>query len=269
MINSYHFCLGPLFTLISFFFFFFNSSLYKLNKIVRIFCIFLPRICLPKLPSSTIFIIINYLLVFLNFSNLVSDLLFLSPSHSRDLLQSFFFYSSTTVHFALCLSLFIVFKFTQLWFHLWIALRLPPWKRVLKPYWSLENKLSMPQKEHFRHRHPLIVDESCGSLKCFACQKRFKGPAYYCYECRYHLHESCAALPAEIQHFYHSSHSLTLHDIEDDTAVNCDACQETRLGFTYRCYDCDFKNGCLLCEAAERNPIIHSPTPHSHAAAIW
>ena len=99
----------------------------------------------------------------------------------------------------------------------------------------------MPQKEHFRHRHPLIVDESCGPVKCFACQKRFKGPVYYCYECRCHLHESCAALPVEIQHFYHSSHSLTLHDIEDDTAVNCHVCQETRPGFTYRCYDCDFK----------------------------
>lgn len=77
----------------------------------------------------------------------------------------------------------------------------------------------MPQKEHFRHRHPLIVDESCGSVKCFACQKRFKGPAYYCYECR-------------------ERHS---YDIEDDTAVNCDVCQETRPGFTYRCYDRDFK----------------------------
>lgn len=58
----------------------------------------------------------------------------------------------------------------------------------------------MPQKEHFRHRHPLVVDESCGSVKCFACQKRFRGPAYYCYESR-------------------ERHS---YDIEDDTAVNCD-----------------------------------------------
>ena len=122
----------------------------------------------------------------------------------------------------------------------------------------------MPQKEHFRHRHPLIVDESCGSVKCFACQKRFKGPAHYCYECRYHLHESCAALPAEIQHFYHSSHSLTLHDIEDDTAVNCDVCQETRLGFTYRCYDCDFKTDVNCAKLQKEIQLsIHSHHPHA------
>ena len=111
--------------------------------------------------------------------------------------------------------------------------------RNLTDHWRISSQCL--RRNTFRHRHPLIIDESCGSVKCFACQKRFKGPAHYCYECRYHLHESCAALLAEIQHFYRSSHSLTLHDIEDDTTVNCDVCQETRPGFTYRCYDCDFK----------------------------
>ena len=123
---------------------------------------------------------------------------------------------------------------------------------------------------NFSHRHPLMLRSSFQppapsrvsllsllrpkpDKHCSACQKCYEGPAYCCDDCSYYLHESCAGLPFEIQHFYHSSHSLTLHSIEYDTAVNCDMCQESWMGFTYSCNHCDFK---MDIQCAKLQPVI-------------
>lgn len=110
----------------------------------------------------------------------------------------------------------------------------------------------MPQKviDHFNHTHQLVVgfDGAERDERCFACKNLFEGFAYHCSVCKFYLHESCAdlALPAKIQHFYHSSHPLTLHAIGNDETVICDVCKERLMGFTYCCNDCDF-NVDVLC----------------------
>ncbi|KAK7840953.1 hypothetical protein CFP56_016081 [Quercus suber] len=133
---------------------------------------------------------------------------------------------------------------------------------------------------HFSHTHPLMLRSSFqppapsrGSLlsllrpkpdkHCSACQQCYEGPAYCCDDCSYYLHESCAGLPFEIQHFYHSSHSLTLHGIEY-TAVNCNMCQESWMGFTYRCKHCDFK---MDIQCAKLQPVIRLSI-HDHPLTL-
>ncbi len=90
---------------------------------------------------------------------------------------------------------------------------------------------------------------------CSAVQKSFKED----------INKSCAKLPTEIQHFFHSSHSLSLHGIEDNTAVNCDVCQGSWRGFTYRCKDCDFK---MDVECAKLQPEIQLSIHPDHPLTL-
>ena len=90
---------------------------------------------------------------------------------------------------------------------------------------------------------------------CSAVQKSFKED----------INKSCAKLPTEIQHFFHSSHSLSLHGIEDNTAVNCDVCQGSWRGFTYRCKDCDFK---MDVECAKLQPEIQLSIHPNHPLTL-
>uniref|UniRef100_A0A2N9IKR7 Phorbol-ester/DAG-type domain-containing protein n=1 Tax=Fagus sylvatica TaxID=28930 RepID=A0A2N9IKR7_FAGSY len=97
----------------------------------------------------------------------------------------------------------------------------------------------MGKIKHSCHNYPLFPDDDDFSLKILFSTED--------------INKSSAELPAEIQHFFHSSHSLALHAIEGNAAVNCDVCQGSWRGFTYRCKDCDFK---MDVECAKLQPEI-------------
>ena len=112
--------------------------------------------------------------------------------------------------------------------------------------------------EHFSHKHRLLLNKSDFDFHhtCAACLRYLNGYIYCCDDCGYYLHEICAKLEEEIEHFRHP-HSLKLHRIEDDGAFNCDLCQKSCLGFIYRCIDCNFKMDLLCSFKSEIQLPIH------------
>ncbi|KAF7145511.1 hypothetical protein RHSIM_Rhsim04G0096500 [Rhododendron simsii] len=81
------------------------------------------------------------------------------------------------------------------------------------------------------HEHPFTLfnednGNSRGDQKCCACGKQILGPSL-----------SCAELPGEIQHPFHTPHPLILRKTP---FLTCDACSRTCTGFSYGCRGCDF-----------------------------
>ena len=73
--------------------------------------------------------------------------------------------------------------------------------------------------EHLSHKHRLQLKYDKSHKECAACLDYLYGDIYCCYDCRYNLHEECAKLEDEIEHFHHSFQSLKLHGI--DVTFNC------------------------------------------------
>ncbi|KAK3428966.1 hypothetical protein EUGRSUZ_E00386 [Eucalyptus grandis] len=117
------------------------------------------------------------------------------------------------------------------------------------------------QTDHFGHRHPLTLrlrDDEDDSFKCRACDEsieRCLGPVYGCEQCKYFLHESCAELPLEREHFYHEEHPLKLQVAKYH---NCALCGNRIEGYTYRCEQCDFDLDVLCSEKSEEDRVFCS-----------
>lgn len=74
---------------------------------------------------------------------------------------------------------------------------------------------------------------------CDACVRPISTPYYNCSECHLVLHKSCAELPSEIQHPFHTIHRLIL---QKTSLFKCDACGRYCNGFSYGCHTgrCNF-----------------------------
>ncbi|KAL3737934.1 hypothetical protein ACJRO7_019456 [Eucalyptus globulus] len=110
------------------------------------------------------------------------------------------------------------------------------------------------QTDNFGHRHPLTLrlrDDEDDIFKCRACDERCLGPVYGCEQCKYFLHESCAELPLEREHFYHEQHPLKLQVAKYH---NCALCGNRIEGYTYRCEQCDFDLDVLCAQMTSMRP---------------
>ncbi|GLT96251.1 hypothetical protein SLE2022_138920 [Rubroshorea leprosula] len=109
----------------------------------------------------------------------------------------------------------------------------------------------MKKLNHFSHPHPLVLveDQEMDSIStiynCSACQERVEGSSYNCSECDFCLHKTCAELPKEINHPFHTSHPLILYDELQYAARGvgfaCNSCQKVKgKEFVYHCSSCEF-----------------------------
>lgn len=92
---------------------------------------------------------------------------------------------------------------------------------------------------HPNHPHPLqMKEEEAGSfVVCNACKYSCVGPSYSCEDCGFHLHESCAQLPQEVENYSLHPHRLTL---KTDHIFRCHTCGSLpRQG---SCFSCDADN---------------------------
>ena len=65
----------------------------------------------------------------------------------------------------------------------------------------------------------------------YGCKKLILDNAYYCKECDYFLHKSCAELNREIKDHIHLEHLLTLN--VGQISLVCDACKKSWDRFNY------------------------------------
>ncbi|GKV41890.1 hypothetical protein SLEP1_g49364 [Rubroshorea leprosula] len=107
---------------------------------------------------------------------------------------------------------------------------------------------------HFSHPHPLVlVEEEIDWISiiyyCSACKERVEGSSYNCSECDFCLHKSCAELPREINHPFHTSHPLILYEKRPNARPRfrswyCNSCRKKyKKGeelFVYHCSSCIF-----------------------------
>ncbi|XVF83599.1 hypothetical protein PTKIN_Ptkin16aG0502300 [Pterospermum kingtungense] len=100
------------------------------------------------------------------------------------------------------------------------------------------------------HPHPLTANHECdGSVHCSGCGEEVSGPYFSCIECAFHLDQSCAKAPSEMNHPFHRKHSLKLQTISpsDEGECVCDLCGKDCKNFFYHCScDLDFHIKCAL-----------------------
>ncbi|GKV51563.1 hypothetical protein SLEP1_g58205 [Rubroshorea leprosula] len=124
------------------------------------------------------------------------------------------------------------------------------------PQFVTEN---FPKRDHhFSHvdEHPLffIQKDLISSNKverlysyCFVCSESLLGNSfYYCPECQFFLHKSCALeeLPLEINHSLHDKHALTLIKSRSPGWWNRPACKFCHYfinAYSYSCSSCEFQ----------------------------
>ncbi|XVE96055.1 hypothetical protein REPUB_Repub02eG0188400 [Reevesia pubescens] len=121
--------------------------------------------------------------------------------------------------------------------------------------------------QHSCHEHPLIFNEKFNKKKdayCMGCRKELlSGPIYRCLECEFDLHRECAELSLEINHPYHSKHSLTLlpNPPDHSETFSCSFCEKDNWeGFVYFCSICFF--GLTLVDVLP--PNITTAMNHQH-----
>uniref|UniRef100_A0A2N9HMM1 Zinc finger PHD-type domain-containing protein n=1 Tax=Fagus sylvatica TaxID=28930 RepID=A0A2N9HMM1_FAGSY len=104
----------------------------------------------------------------------------------------------------------------------------------------------MDHLQHFcDNKHPLVFNQNeRGGWPCYGCRERVYGPSYWCKECGYVHHKSCAELPLGLHHPLHPKHPLILFDMSNYDVKDyskCEVCKEDRrLEYRYRCSRCDF-----------------------------
>ncbi|KAG2664380.1 hypothetical protein I3760_16G079600 [Carya illinoinensis] len=121
--------------------------------------------------------------------------------------------------------------------------------------------------QHFKHNHPLFLNEEGESPFYRLCRERVSGPNYSCKEChRFVIHKSCFELPPELQHPLHPNHPLILISsklIPNESVRECVSCKKYRpWGLTYNCSHCEF-NLCINCDhcAKQGNGMFYFCAP--------
>ena len=130
--------------------------------------------------------------------------------------------------------------------------------------------MEQPQLLHFcDSNHPLLfVQDDRDGFTCCGCEELVYGPCYYCYQCRWHVHKSCAELPLGLHHPLHPIHPLILFDEkthypeqEHKQKTKCQLCNESCRQYTYRSYRCDFNLHATCASLPPTIEFFSSPPP--------
>ncbi|XWS57718.1 hypothetical protein CRYUN_Cryun09bG0197500 [Craigia yunnanensis] len=133
---------------------------------------------------------------------------------------------------------------------------------------QLKKMERVTELHHFNHPHKLILGNSSDpmdEIQCTICELPIIGPAYFCPNCRYIIHESCLGLPQKMQVPFHLDHMLVLSSNFDTERSRRYACS---LGFDllkygYSCEQCDVKLH-SLCVNSLRRPLKCESHNHNH-----
>ncbi|KAL7194237.1 hypothetical protein ACSBR1_034615 [Camellia fascicularis] len=102
------------------------------------------------------------------------------------------------------------------------------------------------QQQQPNHSHPLILCDMVKSFDytCCCCGLSIDGDCVYvCLQCKGLFHNSCAELPLEIEHPFHSSHPLVLSQSQPmslDNLFFCSVCRQKLHRLNYLCSKCKF-----------------------------
>ncbi|CAL5352026.1 unnamed protein product [Camellia sinensis] len=99
------------------------------------------------------------------------------------------------------------------------------------------------QQQKPNHSHPLILCDMVKSFDytCCCCGLTIDGNCVYvCLQCKGLFHNSCAELPLEIKHPFHSLHPLVLSQPLKNHFYNCGVCHQELHRLNYLCSKCRF-----------------------------
>ncbi|XP_021295372.1 uncharacterized protein LOC110424965 [Herrania umbratica] len=113
--------------------------------------------------------------------------------------------------------------------------------------------------KHFSHQHNLILSNDSKDDKCCdGCVLSIFTSYYYCSQCNFFLHKSCAELPMK-KHFWFEMHSKPL-SLTSKFIFQCAICECETSGFAYTCTKCkDYC--CLRCAFISNSPMCQG---HEH-----
>ncbi|XP_052488342.1 uncharacterized protein LOC128041855 [Gossypium raimondii] len=98
--------------------------------------------------------------------------------------------------------------------------------------------------QHFSHQHCLVLADKMEEeidRKCDGCMLPISNIFYYCSECPFFLHKTCAEMPRIKQHWFRQSNAT----LNFDSFIWCAFCNQYFSGFFYRTKE--FWNMCLRC----------------------
>ncbi|TYH68043.1 hypothetical protein ES332_D06G231300v1 [Gossypium tomentosum] len=97
--------------------------------------------------------------------------------------------------------------------------------------------------QHFCHQHCLVLADKMEEeidRKCDGCMLPISNIFYYCLECPFFLHKTCAELPRIKQHWFRQSNAT----LNFDSFEKCDFCHRHSSGFFYKT---EYWDMCLRC----------------------
>ncbi|XVF83493.1 hypothetical protein PTKIN_Ptkin16aG0492700 [Pterospermum kingtungense] len=99
--------------------------------------------------------------------------------------------------------------------------------------------------KHFSHDHNLTLSEDIvGDKQCDGCLLSISASCYYCSQCDFFLHKSCAELPMR-KHIWPHLHQRLLR-LTSGYIFQCLFCSSETSGFAYTCDECNGHH-CLQC----------------------
>ncbi|XVF83491.1 hypothetical protein PTKIN_Ptkin16aG0492500 [Pterospermum kingtungense] len=120
-------------------------------------------------------------------------------------------------------------------------------------------KVAATSIKHFSHDHNLtLCEEIVGDKQCDGCLLSILASCYYCSQCDFFLHKSCAELPMK-KHIWSHFHQRLLR-LTSGYIFRCQFCYSETSGFAYTCDECNGRY-CLGCALL---PDIHRCEGHEH-----
>ncbi|KAE8686319.1 putative Cysteine/Histidine-rich C1 domain family protein [Hibiscus syriacus] len=123
--------------------------------------------------------------------------------------------------------------------------------------------------KHTRHQHNLVLsDDSEGDKVCDGCISSISTSFYYCSQCDFYFHRSCAESPLKKYlwfHFHQRPLILTLAG----RVFRCRQCRyQFYSGFAYKCRMCDedYSYFCLACALVSDTPTLPG---HEHRLSYY
>ncbi|PSS05650.1 Nucleoredoxin 1-1 like [Actinidia chinensis var. chinensis] len=136
----------------------------------------------------------------------------------------------------------------------------------LKPNRNIEG-------QELSHPHPFIVCEKTENFShpCHVCGLPLADSIYFCPECKFLLHKSCADLPQEIKHLLHPQHALFFrYSRRGDNlffyrSLQCRACLRNPDRYFFECSECEFY---LDLKCAKSKPTTMISKVHLHRLVL-
>ncbi|XVF83465.1 hypothetical protein PTKIN_Ptkin16aG0488400 [Pterospermum kingtungense] len=118
--------------------------------------------------------------------------------------------------------------------------------------------------KHFSHDHDLTFSEDIvGDKQCDGCLLSISASCYYCAQCDFFLHKSCAELPMKKHIWFHLHQRLPR--LTSGCIFRCGICSSEISGFAYTCDECE-NPYCLRCALVSD---ITKCEGHEHPLAFY